>query len=158
MAIGFMEVHLVKAKGLNGTCFFGGMEDPYVLIQYQGQEKRSNIAKGRGRNHVWDEKFIFKVENHGSSDKNKLIFKIMDKDTFSDDDFIGQTIIYVKDLLVEGEQNGVSKLPPLKYRVIRANQSYRGEIDVAITFTPKVEEELIEEDIGGWKESNYHIS
>ncbi|GAU31119.1 hypothetical protein TSUD_212260 [Trifolium subterraneum] len=158
MAIGFMEVHLVKAKGLNGTCFFGGMEDPYVLIQYQGQEKRSNVAKGRGRNHVWDEKFIFKVENHGSSDKNKLIFKIMDKDTFSADDFIGQAIIYVKDLLVEGEQNGVAKLPPLKYRVIRANQSYRGEIDVAITFTPKVEDELIEEDIGGWKESDYYLS
>jgi hypothetical protein len=45
--------------------------------------------------------------------------------------------IYVKDLLAE-EQNEVAKLPPLKYRVIRANQSYRGEIDVAITFTPKV--------------------
>jgi hypothetical protein len=26
--------------------YVGGMEDPYVLIQYQGQEKRSNIAKG----------------------------------------------------------------------------------------------------------------
>jgi hypothetical protein len=43
--------------------------------------------------------------------------------------------IYVKDLLAE---NGVAKLPALKYRVIRADQSYRGEIDVAITFTPKV--------------------
>ncbi|XP_004490894.1 16 kDa phloem protein 1-like [Cicer arietinum] len=158
MAIGLMEVHLVKAKGLNSTCFFGGMEDPYVLIQYEGQEKRSNVAKSRGRNHVWDEKFVFKVEKHGSSDKHKLIFKIMDKDTFSADDFIGQAIIYVKDLLGESVQNGVAKLPPLKYRVVRADQSYRGEIDVAITFTPKVEDGFIEEDIGGWKQSSYYLS
>jgi hypothetical protein len=26
--------------------YIGGMEDPYVFIQYQGQEKRSNVAKG----------------------------------------------------------------------------------------------------------------
>ncbi|KEH28255.1 elicitor-responsive-like protein [Medicago truncatula] len=139
MAIGIMEVHLVKAKGLNSTCFFGGMEDPYVLIQYQGQEHRSRVAKGRGRNHVWDEIFMFKVENNiGSNDKNKVILKIMDKDSFSADDFIGQATIYCKDLLAQGVQNGVAKLPPLKYRVVRADQSYRGEIDVSITFTPKV--------------------
>jgi len=46
--------------------------------------------------------------------------------------------IYCKDLLAQGVQNGVAKIPPLKYRVVRADQSYRGEIDVAITFTPKV--------------------
>ncbi|CAL5189999.1 unnamed protein product [Lathyrus oleraceus] len=159
MPIGFMELHLLKAKGLNATCFFGGMEDPYVLIQYEGQEHKSTVAKGRGRKHIWDEKFMFKVESFGSKDKHKIILKIMDKDSFSADDFIGQTIIYVKDLLTQGVENGVSKLPPLKYRVVRADQSYRGEVDVAITFTPKVEDELnIEEDIGGWKESNYYLS
>jgi hypothetical protein len=52
----------------------------------------NGVYAGRGRNHFWDEKFIFKVENHGSSDKNKLIFKIMDKDTISADDFIGQAM------------------------------------------------------------------
>lgn len=68
------------------------MEDPYVLIQYEGQEHKSSVAKGGERNHVWDEKFMFKVENFGSKDKHKMIFKIMDKDTFSADDFMGQTM------------------------------------------------------------------
>ncbi|XP_061363714.1 16 kDa phloem protein 1-like [Gastrolobium bilobum] len=156
MAIGFMEVQLLKAKGLHNTDIFGRM-DPYVLIQYKGQEKRSSVAKRQGRNPVWNEKFIFRVEYPGSGDRHKLILKIMDKDRFSKDDFVGQTIIYVEDLLALGVENGGAKLQPLKYRVVRANQSYCGEIDVAITFTPKVEEEFVE-DIGGWKESVYYLS
>ncbi|KAK7276280.1 hypothetical protein RIF29_17418 [Crotalaria pallida] len=154
MAIGFMEVQLVKAKGLYNTDNFGKM-DPYVLIQYRGQEKRSSVAKGQGINPVWNEKFMFRVEYPSLDNRYKLILKIMDKDTFSSDDFVGQAIIYVEDLLAQGMDNGRSKLQTLKYRVVRENQSYCGEIDVGITFTRKVEEEFVGEDIGGWKESHY---
>ncbi|XP_027368493.1 elicitor-responsive protein 1-like [Abrus precatorius] len=157
MAIGFMEVQLVKAKGLRNTDIFGKM-DPYVLIQYKGQERKSSVANGQGKNPVWNEKFIFRVEYPGSGDRNKLILKIMDKDSFSADDFVGQATIYVGDLLAQGVENGGAKLQTLKYRVVRANQSYCGEIDVGITFTRKVEDEFIKEDMGGWKESDYYLS
>jgi len=33
------------------------------------------LFAGSGKNTVWNEKFIFQVENYGSSDKNKLILK-----------------------------------------------------------------------------------
>ncbi|KAH1211976.1 Elicitor-responsive protein 1 [Glycine max] len=154
MAIGFMEVQLVKAKGLRDTDIFGKM-DPYVLIQYKGQEKRSGVANGKGKNPVWNEKFIFKVEYPGSSNQHKLILKIMDKDLYTDD-FVGEAIIHVGDLLAQGVENGGAKLQTLKYRVVRANKSYCGEIDVGVTFTRKVEDKFVEEDIGGWKE-NYGI-
>ncbi|MED6167605.1 hypothetical protein PIB30_004415 [Stylosanthes scabra] len=157
MAIGLMEVQLLKAKDLKVTDFFGKI-DPYVVMQYKGQEKRSTVANGQGRNPVWNEKFIFRAEYPSASgDQYKLILKIMDKDTFSKDDFLGQAIIYVKDLLAQGIENGGAKLQSLKYRVIGENNSYCGEIDVAITFTPnpKVEQKFIDEDIGGWKESSY---
>ncbi|OIW04458.1 hypothetical protein TanjilG_32650 [Lupinus angustifolius] len=155
MAIGFMEVQLVKAKGLYDTDKFGRM-DPYVLIQYKGQEKRSSVAKGQGKNPVWNEKFLFKVEYPGLDNRHKLILKIMDKDRLSADDSVGQSIIYVGDLLAQGVDNGGAMLQTLKYRVVRENQSYCGEVDVGITFTRKVEEEFIGEDIGGWKESGYY--
>lgn len=46
--------------------------------------------------------------------------------------------IHVKDLLAQGIENGGAKLQTLKYRVVRANKSYCGEIDVGVTFTRKV--------------------
>ncbi|XP_015931479.1 16 kDa phloem protein 1 isoform X1 [Arachis duranensis] len=155
MAIGFMEVQLLKANDLKVTDFLGKI-DPYVVIQYKRQEQRSSVANGQGRNPTWNEKFMFRAEYPtGSGDQYKLILKIMDKDTFSKDDSLGQAIIYVKDLLAQGIENGGAKLQALKYRVIDENNSYCGEVDVAITFTPKVKEKCIGEDIGGWKESCY---
>ncbi|XP_047158983.1 16 kDa phloem protein 1-like [Vigna umbellata] len=156
MAIGFIEVQLVKAKGLRNTDIFGKM-DPYALIQYKGQEKRSKVAYGQGKNPVWNERFIFKVEYPGSNDQHKVIFKIMDKDLFKDD-FVGEAIIHVGDLLAQGVENGGAKLQTLKYRVVRADKSYCGEIDVGVTFTPKVEDKFAEEQIGGWKESDNYLA
>lgn len=46
--------------------------------------------------------------------------------------------IYVKDLLAQGVQNGTAELHPLKYSVVRADNTYRGEIKVGLTFTPRV--------------------
>ena len=46
--------------------------------------------------------------------------------------------IYVEDLLALGAENGKSELHPQKYRVVGADQSYCGEIEVGITFTLKV--------------------
>ncbi|TKY56747.1 Elicitor-responsive protein 1 [Spatholobus suberectus] len=155
MAIGFMEAQLVKAKGLHNTDIFGKM-DPYVLIQYNGQEQRSSVAIGQGRNPIWNEKFIFKVEYPELGNRHKLILKIMDQDLYMDE-LVGQSIIHVGDLLAQGVENGGAKLQTLKYRVVRANQSYCGEIDVGVTFTRKVEDEFVEEDIGGWKESEYYL-
>uniref|UniRef100_I1JHZ2 C2 domain-containing protein n=1 Tax=Glycine max TaxID=3847 RepID=I1JHZ2_SOYBN len=126
--------------------------DPYVLLQYKGQERKSSVIHEGGRNPIWNEKFVFRVEYPGSGDQYKLNLRIMDKDVFSADDFVGQATIYVKDLLAEGAENGSAELRPHKYSVVRADQSYCGEIEVGITFTRK-EEEYIEDDVGGWKES-----
>ncbi|XP_027939913.1 elicitor-responsive protein 1-like [Vigna unguiculata] len=142
MAIGFMEVHLVKAKGLHNSDIIGEM-DPYVLIQYKDQEQRSSVAIGQGINPVWNEKFMFKVEYPLSNHQHKIIFKIMDQDLYTDD-FVGESIIHVGDLLDQGVENGEAKLQTLKYRVVRANKSYCGEIDVGVTFTLQVEDDYAE--------------
>ncbi|PON44743.1 C2 domain containing protein [Parasponia andersonii] len=153
MATGIMEVLLVNAKGLKEADFFGHM-DPYVLIQYKGQERKSTVARGQGSSPSWNEKFSFRAEYPGSRDNFKLILKILDKDTFSSDDFIGQATIYVEDLLALGAENGTAELHPRKYSVVSADQTYRGEIQVGVTFTSKVEEENGEK-YGGWRESNF---
>ncbi|KAK3232149.1 hypothetical protein Dsin_004030 [Dipteronia sinensis] len=137
MASGLMEVQLVSAKGLKDTDFSGKI-DPYVVIQYKTQEHKSSVAGGEGKNPTWNEKFAFKVEYPGAGAPYKLILKIMDHDTFSKDDFLGQATIFVEDLLSLGVENGTSELPPLKYNVVAADKTYCGEIQVGVTFTPKV--------------------
>ncbi|XVF75330.1 hypothetical protein PTKIN_Ptkin13bG0179400 [Pterospermum kingtungense] len=152
MAVGILEVLLVSAKGLEDTDFLGGM-DPYVIVEYKGQERKSSVARGGGASPSWNEKFTFKVEYPGSGDDYKLLLKIMDKDTFSADDFVGQATIYVEDLLAIGAEKGNAELHPCKHSIVNGGQSYCGEIQVGATFTRKVEE-TDEEEYGGWRESD----
>jgi len=49
------------------------------------------FCAGQGKNPVWNEQFMFKVEYPGSKDQHKIIFKIMDKDLFKDD-FVGEAM------------------------------------------------------------------
>ncbi|KAE8671965.1 Calcium-dependent lipid-binding family protein isoform 2 [Hibiscus syriacus] len=155
MAAGIMEVLLVSAKGLEDSDFLGDM-DPYVIIQYKGQERKSSVARGDGSSPSWNEKFTFRVEYPGSGGDYKLILKIMDKDTFSSD-FVGQATIYVKDLLAIGAEKGNAEIHPTKHSVVNAENSYRGDITVGVTFTTKVKEneEEEEEEYGGWRQSNF---
>ncbi|XAR72010.1 hypothetical protein NMG60_11018498 [Bertholletia excelsa] len=153
MVIGIMEVLLVDARGLKNNELFGGI-DPYVLIQYKSQERKSSVIRGQGGSPAWNEKFSFRVEYPGGDDQYKLILNIMDKDTFSADDFLGQSTIYLKDLFALGVENGTAELHPRKYSVVTADQSYCGEIQVGVTFTQRVAGEgYEEEEFGGWKES-----
>lgn len=154
MAVGILEVQLVNAKGLRDTDFFGDM-DPYVLVQYKSQERKSSVARGQGGHPVWNERLTFKVEYPGQAGEYKLSLKIMDKDTFSADDFIGEATIYVKDLLTSGVENGSAELHPCKYRVVSAAQSYIGEIQVGVTFTLKEEKDYDGEEYGGWNQSSF---
>ncbi|KAJ6325242.1 hypothetical protein OIU76_012343 [Salix suchowensis] len=154
MAVGILEVKLVKAKGLGNPDFFGlscfctslTNMDPYVLVQYKSQERKSKVARGQGGRPVWNETLTFKVEFPGKDGNYKLILKIMDKNTFSSDDSVGEATIYVKDLLALGVKNGTAELQTQKYRVVNADKSYSGEI--------QAEEEDAGEDYGGWKQSS----
>ncbi|KAI3721191.1 hypothetical protein L2E82_32197 [Cichorium intybus] len=154
MTIGVMEVNLVDARGLSNSDFLNKI-DPYVLIQYKSQEHKSTIAKGQGNKPSWNETFKFRVEFPGGDEQPKLFLKIMDHDTFSSDDYIGQTTIYLKELLELGVENGTSELRVQKYSVVDSSQSYRGDIRVGVTFTPRVENETYGQEFGGWKESRW---
>ncbi|KAH0979723.1 hypothetical protein GBA52_006900 [Prunus armeniaca] len=153
MAVGILEVKLVSAKGLGDTDLLSRM-DPYVLIHYKGQERKSGVARGQGSSPVWNERFTFRAEYPGSGEQYKVTLKIMDKDTFTADDYIGEASIYVKDLLALGVENGTAQLHPLKYSVVRADRTYRGEIQVGLTFTPRAEQQHEGQEFGGWKHSD----
>ncbi|MCL7031979.1 hypothetical protein MKW94_003671 [Papaver nudicaule] len=131
--------------------------DPFVVIKYKSQEQNSTVAKGAGSKPVWNEKFSFRVQYPDNTGANgyKLILKIMDKDSFTAADFIGETVIYVDDLLSLGVEKGKPEIhPATKYRVVASDKSYNGEIRVALSFVSQDGYE--EEKLGGWRHGLHH--
>ncbi|KMT18324.1 hypothetical protein BVRB_2g024820 isoform B [Beta vulgaris subsp. vulgaris] len=153
MTAGLLEVLVVSACGLPKLDFLTDKIDPYVLVNYKGQERKTRIARGQGGNPEWNQKFTFRAEYPGSGSDYNINLKIMDHDTFSSDDFIGETMIHVEDLLALGVDNGSYEMNSTKFRVIGSDQKYRGEIKVGVKFTKTSNDDDDEEEIGGWKDS-----
>ncbi|KAL6998339.1 hypothetical protein U1Q18_008463 [Sarracenia purpurea var. burkii] len=154
MAKGKLEIWLVDAQGIKDresllgslSCLLNPCNAikmrPYVVIQYQKQEFTSCVAdQGEERKLVWDEKITFDVEYPGVDDEDhtyKLIFRIFDRHKVSEDAFVGEATIYIKDVLSLGAEKGKAKLGVQKYRVVQPDKTYSGEISVAVTFTLNV--------------------
>ncbi|KAK7399238.1 hypothetical protein VNO78_10417 [Psophocarpus tetragonolobus] len=142
MPQGSLEVFLVNAKGLENTDFLCKM-DPYVILMCRTQEQKSSVASGQGSEPDWNENFIFNV-SEGVSD---LRLKIMDSDSTTAHDLVGEVTIPLNALFSEGT------IPPTPYNVVKDGK-YCGEIKIGLTFTPQGRtERCLEEDFGGWKES-----
>uniref|UniRef100_A0A1U7WT74 Elicitor-responsive protein 1-like n=1 Tax=Nicotiana sylvestris TaxID=4096 RepID=A0A1U7WT74_NICSY len=107
---------------------------------------------GQGSKPKWKERFTFRVEYPSADKQYKLILKLMDHDTFSSYDSLGEATIYLKELIELGLENGKADIHPQKYSVVGSDQSYCGEIQVGLTFTPKKTAAV--EEYGGWKESD----
>ncbi|XP_073012366.1 elicitor-responsive protein 3-like [Typha latifolia] len=124
MVEGTLEVLLVSAKGLDDADFLGKM-DPYAILICRTQEQKSNVKSGAGSDPEWNESFKFTLSN----DVEELTIKLMDSDAVSADDFVGEAKIPLEPLFTEGS------IPSTAYSVVK-DQEFRGEIRVALTFTP----------------------
>ncbi|KAI3984891.1 hypothetical protein MKX01_004659 [Papaver californicum] len=134
---GLLEVVVVDAKGLKDLERFTGGMDPHVIIKTKGKSEIALLLKIRAFKPVWNKKFSFRVQYPDNTGGNgyKFILKLMDKDTSTADDFIGETVIYVEDLLALGGEKGKYQIRPSKYRVVGSNKKYNGEIRVGLSFT-----------------------
>ncbi|CDP06607.1 unnamed protein product [Coffea canephora] len=163
MANGRLEVLLVEAQGIRDRdkCIPGCLNclnpcnlatKPYVHILYAEQERTSCVAKGKGKKREWNEKFAFEVKypDGGEDRVYKIIFRVMDQHKFTEDVFVGESTVYVKDILSTGAEKGKLEVQPRLYRVVQSDKTYSGEISVAFTFT-KIKDG-IEENPEGRKE------
>uniref|UniRef100_A0A7N0RII5 C2 domain-containing protein n=1 Tax=Kalanchoe fedtschenkoi TaxID=63787 RepID=A0A7N0RII5_KALFE len=92
---------------------------------------------GQGRNPVWNERLMLRAEypSDDESHKYKLVIKIMDRRKHSPDAPLGETKIYLQDLVSDGVELGIAEMRLQKYRVVLADRRYYGEISVAVSFT-----------------------
>ncbi|GAB2213545.1 hypothetical protein Droror1_Dr00017855 [Drosera rotundifolia] len=79
--------------------------DPYVALSVRSQEQKSNVATDDGSEPEWNETFVFTI----SGDAPELIIKLMDKDNFSADDFVGEAT--KSSSVVSSVKPGVNKFP-----------------------------------------------
>ncbi|OIW04809.1 hypothetical protein TanjilG_23707 [Lupinus angustifolius] len=150
MPRGTLEVVLVSAKGLEDNDFLSSI-DPYVILTFRAQEHKSTVKEGGGSNPQWNEIFLFTVSDSAS----ELNLKIMEKDNFNQDDFLGEAIIPIDAVVAEGS------IPETAYNVVK-NEEYCGEIKLALTFNAEPERNddqgyNAEESYGGWTESNRDV-
>ncbi|KAG9441068.1 hypothetical protein H6P81_016922 [Aristolochia fimbriata] len=125
MPEGTLEVLVVGAKGLENTDFLCNM-DPYLILTVTSQEQKSSIASGKGSDPEWNETFMFTV----SGEATELKIKIMDSDTGTEDDYVGDATIPLGPLFLEGN------ISPAIYNVVKEEQ-YRGEIKIGLKFIPE---------------------
>ncbi|XP_071741931.1 elicitor-responsive protein 3-like [Rutidosis leptorrhynchoides] len=148
MPEGTLEVLLASAKGLENTDYLSNM-DPYVIITYRTQEKKSSIASGKGSSPEWNETFLFDVS---SKDCTDLKIKIMDSDSgVSADDFAGHASIPLDALFRDGE------IRPKSYNVMK-DDKFSGEIRIGLSFTAQRSRDFDPTggNVGGWKQSGHH--
>ncbi|GJM85650.1 hypothetical protein PR202_ga02121 [Eleusine coracana subsp. coracana] len=150
MVHGTLEVLLVGAKGLENTDYLCTLRvrfifiypalvqpacdalpssnmDPYAILKCRSQEQKSSIAAGKGTNPEWNENFVFTVSDRTTD----LLIKLMDSDTGTADDFVGEATIPLEAVYTE------RSVPPTLYNVVKG-EKYCGEIKVGLTFTPEV--------------------
>ncbi|KAJ8512404.1 hypothetical protein OPV22_002838 [Ensete ventricosum] len=144
MVRGKLEVLLVGAKGLENTDFLCNM-DPYAVLTCRTQEQKSSVASGKGSDPEWNESFVFTV----SDSVPELTIKLMDSDTGSSDDFVGEAIIPLEAVFFEGN------VPPTVYNVVK-DQKYCGEIKIGLSFIAEETRgrDFPSQSYGGWNESS----
>ncbi|XP_024533450.1 elicitor-responsive protein 3 isoform X2 [Selaginella moellendorffii] len=132
MVKGALEVHLRGATGIKNTDFLSTEKcDPYAILTCWRQSFQSTTAKRQGSNPIWNQKFLFVVEDGVS----ELFIKLYDEDRFTGDDFIGSAKVPLNRVLSELDH------PLASYNVIRPSGKVKGEVMVALKFTPKQEED-----------------
>ncbi|GJS27728.1 elicitor-responsive protein 1-like protein [Tanacetum coccineum] len=128
-----------KSCIMSCACLTSAVKRPYVCVEYGEQKRVSKVAAGKGKKSIWDQKFEFEIDYSPEEKKSsqKLVFRVMDKHKLSDDEYIGEARIYVKDVISSGMEEGEAELESRKYRVVREDQTYTGDVSVAVTFKRK---------------------
>ncbi|KAK1427000.1 hypothetical protein QVD17_15682 [Tagetes erecta] len=144
---GVLEVTLVDSEGIRDRKFLGclvcctsAVNRPYVCVEYGDQKRISKVAEGKGKKSIWEQKFSFDVDQPievGNESFRKLVFRVMDKHKLSDDEYVGEAKVHVKDVVLMGMEKGEAMLGSQKYRVVREDKSYTGDISAAISFKRK---------------------
>ncbi|KAI8024723.1 Elicitor-responsive protein 3 [Camellia lanceoleosa] len=136
-----LEVLVIGAKGIRHTNIIG-RPAYYVVVECGTQVQRSKISKGNHKEKeiYWNQKFTFEFRPTELENMSHLKFKIMDKEYFTDGGFVGETIVYLRGLIVEGNDEKIVEIRPTPYNVVLDDDTYKGQIKIGLKFIPNKED------------------
>ncbi|CAI9770210.1 unnamed protein product [Fraxinus pennsylvanica] len=130
-----LEVLLVSAQGINHNNIIGN-PTYHVIIECGDKVCRSKTSEGNDDKIYWNEKFAFELGSSELENLSHLKLKIMDKEYFIDGGFVGETIIHLKGIIVEGNCRGLIELSPVPFNVVLEDDTYEGQMKIGLKFIP----------------------
>jgi len=124
---GILRVRIDKAKNLL-SADSNGLSDPYVIVKL-GSETKKTAVKYKTLNPVWGEMIEFEGLTIEDARTRGLTFRVMDKDTFSKDDPLGDLMVN----LLEEPPHALLVNPP---RLREEALPTKGVITFSVMFLP----------------------
>jgi len=121
---GKLIVNIEEATLKRDTETFGTM-DPYCKCIYNGTEHKSAVKSDGGKHPVWNYKCEFEITDI----MDKIVFKVFNSNTFSDDAIAHTTDLKVYNTI--GPNNGMTENHHLFYE-----QKDRGTIKIRTQYIP----------------------
>ncbi|KAF5451590.1 hypothetical protein F2P56_026683 [Juglans regia] len=134
---GILEVLLVNAEGIRHTKLIG-TQSYYVVIECGTQVHRSKVSSGEDDKAWWNEKFLFELPMSDWKNLTHLKIRIMDTEFLTDSAFIGETMIYLGGIVLEGAERDFIEIKPAPYNVVLEDDTYEGQIKIGIKFIANV--------------------
>ncbi|XP_061999354.1 elicitor-responsive protein 3 [Rosa rugosa] len=131
MKRGTLEVLLVDAEDIRHTNVLG-TPAYYVILECGTQVYRSKKSSEEDEKVCWNEKFTFEFSDW--KNLTHLKFRIMDTEMFTDDGFVGETMIHIGGIITEGKDRGFIEVKPAPYNVVLEDDTYKGEIKIGFRF------------------------
>ncbi|KAE8701015.1 Rop guanine nucleotide exchange factor 2 [Hibiscus syriacus] len=145
MKVGILEVLVVNAEDIRHTNLLG-RPAYYVILQCGTKEYRSKTSPGKHKKVLWNEKFMFEFPQSEWEKLTYIKFKIMDKEFFKENEFVGETKIHLGGIITEGTDKGFIEVRPAPYNVVLEDNTYKGQMKIGFKFiaNKEVENEIQE--------------
>ncbi|XP_052480779.1 elicitor-responsive protein 3 isoform X2 [Gossypium raimondii] len=138
MKEGILEVLIVNAEDIRHTNLIG-RPAYYVILQCGTKEYRTKISPGKHKKVLWNEKFKFDFPLSEWKNLTHIKFRIMDKEFFKNNGFVGETRIHLGGIIIEGTDKGFIVVRPAPYNVVLEDDTYKGQIKIGFKFIAKKE-------------------
>ncbi|XP_047337543.1 elicitor-responsive protein 3 [Impatiens glandulifera] len=116
------------------VCGFTGHSAYHIILECGNQMHMSKTSKSYHGEIHWNEKHVIKFPTSKWESLSYLKLKISHEKHFTDGDIVGETMINLKGIIVEGIEKGVIEVSPTLFNVVLDDDSYKGEIKIGLKF------------------------